>query len=537
MLLTAAARAVLGGGRGSLADQLDRRPAAAALPPPLTDHPADRTGARRDPATPPEGLRFWNGYGGFRQDGREYVILIDGTAPGGPALPPAPWTNVLANPGFGCLVTEAGLGYSWAGNSQMNRLTPWSNDPVSDPPGEVVYLRDEETGAVVDANAPCREGPVAAVTVRHGQGYTRYSRRSHGLEQELLVLVPPDDPVKLVCLSVRNAGDRPRRLSATFYAEWVLGSVRDNAPLQVVCERDAESGAVLARNAWAGDFAGWLAFAAVGSAAALRHRRPRRVPGPPRLAGRAGRPRTCWPVGPRRAGARPVRRALDADRARSRPGGGGRLRLGTGGDVWHESGSSRLLTPSPVGPRRRCQEVQRLWDRILGAVQVTTPDAGLDLMVNRWLLYQVLACRVWGRSAFYQSGGAYGFRDQLQDVMALVYSAPEEARAQILRSAGTAVRGRRRAALVAPAVRPRRPHPHHRRPVLPAAGRPPLRHRDRRRRPARRAGAVPEVAGAAARPGGGLRPAGGERADGDASTSTASAPWSTATGSDRTACR
>ena len=223
-------------------------------------------------------------------------------------LPPAPWTNVLANPGFGCLVTEAGLGYSWAGNSQMNRLTPWSNDPVSDPPGEVVYLRDEETGEVWTPT-PLPRGAGAAVTVRHGQGYTRYTRQSHGLEQELLVLVPPDDPVKLVCLTVRNTGDRPRRLSATFYAEWVLGTVRDNAPLQVVCERDAEAGAVLARNAWAGSFAGQLAFAGRRAAAAHRHRRPHRVPRPQRLAVRTRRPRPRRPVRPRRAGARPVRRA------------------------------------------------------------------------------------------------------------------------------------------------------------------------------------------------------------------------------------
>ena len=141
---------------------------------------------------------------------------------------------MLANPGFGCLVTEAGLGYTWAGNSQMNRLTPWSNDPVFDPPGEVVYLRDEETGEVWTPT-PLPRGPRAAVTVRHGQGYTRYTHVSRGLDQDLLVLVPPDDPVKLVCLTLRNNGDRPRRLSATYYAEWVLGTVRENAPLQVVC--------------------------------------------------------------------------------------------------------------------------------------------------------------------------------------------------------------------------------------------------------------------------------------------------------------
>ena len=170
----------------------------------------------RPAAAPPEDLLFWNGLGGFTPDGREYVIVIDGTPPGGPALPPAPWANVLANPGFGCLVTEAGLGCSWAGNSQLNRLTPWNNDPVSDPPAEAVYLRDEESGEVWSPT-PLPAGAGSVVRVRHGQGYTCYASHSHGLEQELLVLVPSDDPVKLVRLSVRNNGDRPRRLSATFY--------------------------------------------------------------------------------------------------------------------------------------------------------------------------------------------------------------------------------------------------------------------------------------------------------------------------------
>jgi cellobiose phosphorylase len=433
MLLAAAARAVLGGGRGSLTDQIDRRPAAATFArPPMTGSPI--VAAPEGPsATPPGGLRFWNGHGGFTEDGREYVIVTDGTAHGGPTLPPTPWTNVLANPGFGCLVTEAGLGYTWAGNSQMNRLTPWSNDPVSDAPGEVIYLRDAETGAVWTPT-PLPRGPAAGVTIRHGQGYTRYTHRSGGLDQELLVLVPPDDPVKLLCLTVRNAGDRPRRLSAAYYAEWVLGTVRDNAPLQVVCERDAASGAILARNAWAGAFAGRVAFAAAGprlrSATADRAEFLGRngTPSAPSALGRGDLSGTTGP-------------ALDPCAALMTeivlaPGQADEVVFVVGQAESLERVRSLVGAYTASGRATEAvAEVQRLWDQILGVIQVKTPDPGIDLMVNRWLLYQVLACRVWGRSAFYQSGGAYGFRDQLQDIMALVHSSPETARAQILRSA------------------------------------------------------------------------------------------------------
>jgi len=430
VLLMAAARAVLGGGRGSLAAQLDH--CFAVTPPePRSSARSIATEAAAQPAKPSEGLSFWNGIGGFTRDGREYVMVIDGAAPGGPALPPAPWTNVLANPGFGCLVTEGGLGYSWAGNSQMNRLTPWSNDPTSDSPGEVIYLRDEETGEVWTPT-PLPRGPRTAVTVRHGQGYTRYTHVSRNLNQDVLVLVPRDDPVKLVYLTVSNNAERPRHLSATFYAEWVLGSVRENAPLQLVCECDPQTGAVLARNAWAGPFAEKIAFVASDprpdSVTADRAQflgRNGSVSAPVALAHTA----LSDHVGP----------ALDPCAALMT-----NIVLAPGetkeivfvlGEVENLEQVRGLLSAYAGRAKEVLTQVQQEWDRLLSAVQVTTPDPGMDLMLNRWLLYQVLACRVWARSAFYQSGGAYGFRDQLQDVMALVYSATEEARAQILRSA------------------------------------------------------------------------------------------------------
>jgi cellobiose phosphorylase len=432
ILLAAAARAVLGDGRGSLAQHLDKEAASSSSPPRL----ANKATLEETPSKPvkqPEGLQFWNGCGGFSADGHEYVIVVDGNSAGGAKLPPAPWTNVLANPDFGCLVTEAGLGYSWAGNSQMNRLTPWSNDPTSDPPGEAIYLRDEESGDVWTPT-PLPRGARASARVRHGQGYTRYTNPSHGLEQELLVLVPPEDPLKLMCLTVRNIGTKPRQLSAIYFAEWVLGTVRENAPLQVVSEFDPESGAVLARNAWSGAFADKVAFAAsIPSSKSVTSDRGE-------FLGRNG--------------------SVAAPEALNRVGLSGRVEamsdpcaaLMTDINLAPDETKEIIFLLGQAENRERVRDLiaayaspgrskavlaaeQENWNHMLGAIRVKTPDPGIDLMLNRWLLYQVLVCRVWARSAFYQSGGAYGFRDQLQDVMALVYSSPEVAKTQILRSA------------------------------------------------------------------------------------------------------
>jgi cyclic beta-1,2-glucan synthetase len=434
ILLEAAARVVFRGKDGPLATQLDR---ALAPAPPLphllrTTRDPEKAVSQDSPA-PADTLLFNNGLGGFTADGREYVITLRAGE-----RPPAPWINVLANPDFGCLITEAGSGYTWASNSQMNRLTPWSNDPVTDPPGEAVYVRDEETGEFWSSTpAPC--GGNATTVIRHGQGYSLFTRTSHNLEQNLLILVSPTDPVKMLRLRVRNSGSRPRRLSATFYAEWVLGTLRDQASLQVVCSADAETGALFATNAWAGDFAGQVAFAAIG---------PIRTDTPPHcfttdrteFLGREGSPEAPAALSRSRlsdcAGD-----LVDPCAALMIPF---EVQSGEEAEIVFLLGQARAPEDArrlvrTYAARGRVQatldEVCALWDRIFGTVQVRTPDPALDLMLNRWLVYQSLACRMWGRSAFYQSGGAFGFRDQLQDAMAIVYGAPEEARAQILRAA------------------------------------------------------------------------------------------------------
>jgi cyclic beta-1,2-glucan synthetase len=434
MLLQAAARVVLSAARGSLAGQVDHLERSLPLPERFVPtEPAADEEARAAPAVSEDG-QFFNGLGAFTADGREYVLAFDPAA-ADRATTPLPWVNVIANPRCGFLVSERAAGYTWAGNSQINRLTPWSNDWVSDPPGEAIFLRDEASGAVWRVPGP-GAGPYRC---RHGQGYTVFEQEAHGLSQELLFFVPADDPIKVMRLRLRNTGGQPRRLSATFYAEWVLGTARDQAAMNVITELDAESGALLARNALNQDFAAALAFADVS----LRPRTltadrteflGRNFPGLDAAAVPAAltRAELSGRTGPALDPCAAVQATFDLA-----PGEEKEvifyLGEGTNRDEVRQL-LRRYRDPGQV--QAALDAVRQRWERVLTAVQVRTPNPALDLMLNRWLLYQVLGCRVWARSAFYQSGGAYGFRDQLQDVMALVYGAPEETRAQILRAAG-----------------------------------------------------------------------------------------------------
>jgi cyclic beta-1,2-glucan synthetase len=446
-LFQAAARIVLIGDRGSLADQLDSADRRIPL---LVPNARSREHITWDdePIGLPSDLLFSNGMGGFTPDGREYCLLVsshpvpDSNRNGRPAsqttpyarLAPAPWANVVANPGFGFLVSESGSGFTWSGNSQSNRLTPWNNDPVSDPPGEVVYLRDEESGEIwcpTPLPVPSREPTL----VRHGQGYSVFERNTHGLCHTLTLLVAPEDSIKLICLRVKNASSRPRRLSATYYAEWVLGSTRDASAMHVITEIDPATGALLARNAFRTGFADRVAFADVD-------RRPRTATADRALfLGRhgsvtspAGLEYTELP-GSTDAAFDPcaaIQVAFDLE-----PGEDNQLVFLLGEAEGIDAARAllrRYRDERDFGDVLR--DAKKRWDDFLETVQVHTPDRALDLLVNRWLLYQVQSCRIWGRSAFYQSGGAYGFRDQLQDVMALFHAAPHEARAHILRAAG-----------------------------------------------------------------------------------------------------
>lgn len=419
-ILLAAARVVLYGDRGTLADQTDVVTRGRKLPPDLVETRAAEVNVPDRPAA--EGLAFFNGTGGFTSDGREYVVI---------GTPPAPWTNVIANPEAGCLATDSGAGYTWVGNSQANRLTPWSNDPVSDPPAEVVYLRDDETGHFWTPTPRPASGPVE---VRHGPGYTSYHSERNGLKTELTVFVPASDPVKLLLLRVNNQSPRTRRLSVALFIEWVLGTTREQTAPSIVTEIDPSSGVLLARCPFNGDFGKAVAFVDINL-------RPRTVTGD--RAEFLGRNRSpANPAALRRVALSdqtgpaldPCAALMSGFEIASRAISTVVFVIGQGPDA---ATAVRLAVRyrDPATATSALREVIGEWDRRLSTIRIKTPEPAFDVLVNRWLVYQVLACRLWGRSAFYQSGGAYGFRDQLQDVMALLYAAPEEARSQILRSA------------------------------------------------------------------------------------------------------
>jgi cyclic beta-1,2-glucan synthetase len=427
-VLQSVARAVLSSRRGTLAEQMaraqrpeavplapPRRPAAASVPPEV---------ATRRPA-----LELFNGLGGFEGDGREYVtVLAEGR------WTPSPWINVIANPSFGFEVSESGSGYTWSVNSRENQLTSWSNDPVSDPPGETIYVRDEETGDLWGPTAlPIREG-ASPYVIRHGQGYTRFEHVSHGVSLELLQLVPLDDSIKISRLTLTNESGRPRRLSVTAYVEWVLGVSRGAAAPFVVTEIDGKTGAMFARNAWRREFGARVAFADLGGTqtawTADRTEFLGRNGSPDHPAALAQRHRLSGRVG---AGLDPCS-ALQA--TIELPAGGRAEVVFFLGEAASTEQARELVVRYRTGEVAAVwRAVGERWDEVLGTVQVTTPDRSLDILLNRWLLYQTLACRVWARSAFYQAGGAYGFRDQLQDVMALAVAEPELARQHVLRAA------------------------------------------------------------------------------------------------------
>ncbi len=426
-LLNAAARAVLLSRRGSLSDQVIRleRPARTVAPtlPALTADTRPEVIAAR-----PE-LEFFNGLGGFADGGREYVAVL---GPG--QATPAPWLNVIANESFGFQVSESGAGYSWSENSRENQVTPWSNDPVGDPVGEAIYVRDDDDGALWGPTALPIRSDEATYVARHGPGYSRFEHVRSGITLDLVQFVPLDASIKLSVLTLENRSGRARHLSVTAYAEWVLGTSRGAAAPHVVSSLGPATGALLARNPWNAEFGGRVAFLDLGGRqtawTADRTEFLGRNGAPDRPAALERGRRLTGAVG---AGMDPCAALQTSfvlpDGARTEV----LVLLGEADDAAAAEELVRAWRGADHGATLKA--VRTFWDDILGGLQVRTPDRSMDILLNTWLLYQTLSCRLWARAAFYQAGGAYGFRDQLQDVVALLSARRELSRAHILRAA------------------------------------------------------------------------------------------------------
>lgn len=416
------ARVVLSGRLGSLSDQLSR----VLYTPPMEKMEVQQARSALGKRLPALGdLQLFNGVGGFLDGGREYVI--DGPTP-------APWLNVISNGNFGFQVSESGAGYTWAGNSRENQLTPWSNDPISDPSGEMFYLYDHERECLWSPTLHPLPAGNTHYRTRHGQGYTLFEHEFDGLESELLQFVPLQHAVKISRLRLYNGRRSVRSLSLSAYVEWVLGFVRSTMAPSTVTVWDDEAEVILAMNTRNPEFGQRVAFAGFlkKSCSFSGDRRE--------FIGRNGtvkKPRGAW-------GSQPL---SDTVGAGYDPCAAFKLDLElapqTTEEIYFVLGQvdsveeARALVQELVRADKAAlwEEVKNFWEETLGRIQVQTPEPAFDLMMNRWLMYQTLSCRFWARAAFYQAGGAYGFRDQLQDSMALMWTQPDLAREHILRAA------------------------------------------------------------------------------------------------------
>ncbi|MCE5265265.1 MAG: cyclic beta 1-2 glucan synthetase [Deltaproteobacteria bacterium] len=428
ILIQTVARVIIADSRGSLADQLDRQNSMDMAVPPLTASRAYRAALPAVTALPRPDLMFFNGLGGFTPDGREYIVT---TAP--LQVTPAPWVNVLANPQFGTVVSESGSAYTWAENAHEFRLTPWHDDPVSDPSGEAFYIRDDERGHFWSPMPLPSRGMTPYVT-RHGFGYSVFEHAERGIRSEAWVYVATDAPVKFTVLKIKNESGRARRLSVTGYAEWVLGDLRSKTAMHVVTEADPASGALFARNPYNTEFPDRIAFFDADGA-------PRTFSGDrTEFLGRNGTLTSPAAMGRSRLSGR-VGAALDpcaAIQASFELADGQEREIVFMLGAAQDAATARRLVHlfrGSAAARGALEAVWQYWKHTLGAVQVETPDASLNVLANGWLLYQTLACRLWARSGYYQSGGAFGFRDQLQDVMALIHTEPRLVREHLLVSA------------------------------------------------------------------------------------------------------
>lgn len=426
VLFQSVARVVLNDSAETLLEQVERRVVVERLPSRLVASVSTLSEAVQ--TLPPRERIFCNGLGGFTPDGHEYVITLE---PG--QNTPAPWANVIASPHIGTVVSESGSAYTWVENAHEFRLTTWHNDPVSDSSGEALYIRDEESGAFWSPT-PLPACGQSGYVCRHGFGYSVFEHDQAGIFSELSTYVAMDAPVKFVVVKLRNHSGRARRLSLTGYWELVLGEWRHSNQMHIITEMDPYSGALFARNVYGRECANRVVFAQVSEV--LRSVTGNRT----EFIGRNGSLSNPAALGRERLSGR-IGAGLDPCAAMQAQvelaDGEEREIVFTFGAAQHVDEAHYFIQrfSGRAGARQALETVWGYWNHTLGAVHVETPDPALNVLTNGWLVYQTLSCRYWGRSGYYQSGGAYGFRDQLQDTMALIHATPWLAREQIIRCA------------------------------------------------------------------------------------------------------
>jgi cyclic beta-1,2-glucan synthetase len=428
ILIQTVARIIISDQRGTLEDQIDHLNIARVQVKPFKPTRTRQITAD-DSLQPRNDLIFFNGFGGFTPDGREYIISSSQIQ-----TTPVPWVNVIANSGFGTIVTENGPSYTWSENAHSFRLTPWNNDPVTDLSGEAFYIRDEESGYFWSPT-PLPAAGKGGYATRHGFGYSVFEHTERGIRTELWIYAAVDEAIKFSVLKIRNESGRIRKLSFTGFMELVLGDMRHKTGMHVLTKVDPGTSAIFARNSYNTEFDNRIVFFQTDSL-------PRSVTGDrtefigrnsslrnpsammrSHLSGKTGAA-----FDPCAAIQVPFELAENQEHEIIFKFGAGK----------NEDDANRLLHRFKGGSaaREALEAVWNYWNKTLGAIQVVTPDQSLNILTNGWLLYQTLACRIWARSGYYQSGGAFGFRDQLQDVMSLIHAEPLLVRNHLLLCAG-----------------------------------------------------------------------------------------------------